>query len=333
MNNTELNLSIIVPVYNTEKYLEKCLNSILKNIPKNTEIIIVNDGSPDNSEDIIKKFKETYPDIIKYFKKQNGGLSDAKNFGISKAKGKYVTFVDSDDYVDENMHKEMLGLALEKDADAVYCDVELVYEDGKKSVISCTNTNRDTDYFKMIDTPLMAASWNKIVKKELYDGLIFPVGLNNEDIAITPILFGRAKSIYKIDKPFYKYFQRSGSIQNSGFNEKRFAVFDTAKICFKYSEVLPEDIQFQLRGSIYKYQMLDLLVYPISELSKEEQLRLIPLFCKKFNEFGDDPYKNEYVKEYIKNLHISLLLYLIKKEKIRTIILFLKLFNKFIRPR
>lgn len=332
MNNEELNLSIIVPVYNTEKYLEKCLNSLLKNIPQKAEVIVVNDGSPDNSESIIKKFEEKYPDIVKYFKKQNGGLSDAKNFGISKATGKYITFVDSDDYVDENMHKEMLELAMKKDADVVYCDVEQVYENGDSHISHCTNFKRDTDYFKLIDAPLMAASWNKIIKKDLYTDFTFPVGLNNEDIAVTPILLAKAKSIYKIDKPFYKYFQRSGSIQNSGFDEKRFVAFDTAKICYEQAKILPEDIQLQIKGSVYTHQILALLIYPISELSKEEQLRLIPLFCKKFNEFGDDPYKNKYVIEYAKDLHTSILLHLIKKEKTKSIMLWLKLY-KFIRPR
>ena len=332
MNNEELNLSIIVPVYNTEKYLEKCLNSILKNIPQKTEVIVVNDGSPDNSENIIKKFEEKYSDIIKYFKKQNGGLSDTKNFGISKATGKYITFVDSDDYVDENMHKEMLELAMKKNADVVYCDIEKVYENGDTYVSYCTNFKRNTDYFKLIDTPLMAASCNKLIKKELYDNFSFPVGLINEDISVTPILLAKAKSIYKIDKPFYKYFQRSNSIQNSTFDEKRFAIFNAAKICFNQAKDLPEELQIQIKGAIYTHQILAYLIYPIAELSEKEQLKLIPIFCKKYNELGEDAYKNIYVKEYVKNLHVKHLLKLMKKEKIKAIIRWLK-FYKLIRPR
>ena len=140
--NSDKLLSIIIPVYNTEKYIQKCLTSIFKKLPEHTEVIIVNDGSPDNAEYIIKKFQKRYTDSLIYCKKPNGGLSDAKNYGLSKAKGKYITFVDSDDYIDPNMHKEMLDLALEKDADIVYCDVEQVFEDGHKIYSHCTNVSR-----------------------------------------------------------------------------------------------------------------------------------------------------------------------------------------------
>ena len=330
--NSDKLLSIIIPVYNTEKYIQKCLTSIFKKLPEHTEVIIVNDGSPDNAEYIIKKFQKRYTDSLIYCKKPNGGLSDAKNYGLSKAKGKYITFVDSDDYIDPNMHKEMLDLALEKDADIVYCDVEQVFEDGHKIYSHCTNISRKTDYFRLIDTPLMAASWNKLIKKELYTNIQFPVGLNNEDVAVAPILFAKAKKIYKIDKPFYKYYQRSGSIQNSGFNEKRFVIFDTAKICFQEAKNLSEELQLQIKGSLYTHQILALLIYPISNLSKEEQKHLIPIFCQKINAFGDDFYKNRYVIEYVKNLKRTHLLKLLKKADTAKIIRWLayyKLFDAF----
>lgn len=331
LNNLEKDLSIIVPVYNTEKFIEKCLNSILKNIPENTEVLIINDGSPDNAEYIIKKFQKRYPDVVKYHKKPNGGLSDAKNFGLSKAVGKYITFVDSDDYVDPNMHKEMLTLALKEDADVVYCDVEQVFEDGHTIYSHCTNFKRDTDYFKLIDAPLMAASWNKLIKRHFYDDINFPVGLNNEDVAVTPIMLAKAKKIFKIDKPFYKYFQRSGSIQNSGFSEKRFVIFDTAKICFEQAkaENFPDDIQLQIKGSLYTHQILALLIYPISNLPQDEQKHLIPLFCKKINEFGEDFYSNPYVIELVSDLHRKHLLNLIKKEDTNGIIRWLKYYKIF----
>ncbi len=329
-NKTTNDLSIIIPVYNTEKYIEKCLNSVLKNIPQNTEVLVINDGSPDNSEYIIKKFEKRYSGILKYYKKENGGLSDTKNYGISKSTGKYITFVDSDDYVDSNMHKEMLALALKEDADVVYCDVEQVFDDGHTIYSHCTNIKRKDDFFALIDTPLMATSCNKLVKKELYDIVKFPVGLNNEDVAITPILIAKAKKICKIDKPFYKYYQRAGSIQNNTFNEKRFVIFDTAKICFEYSKTLPEKLQLQIKTSLYTHQILALLIYPISDLSKKEQEHLIPIFCKKINTmFGDDFYKNSYVKSFLINIHRKHLLSLIKKEDTKNIIKWLSIYKKY----
>ena len=327
-NSTKM-LSIIIPVYNTEKYIHKCLTSIFQKLPENTEVIIVNDGSPDNAEYIIKKFQKRYLDSLIYCKKPNGGLSDAKNYGLSKACGKYITFVDSDDYIDPNMHKEMLDLAIKEDADIVYCDVEQIFEDGHTIYSHCTNISRKTDYFRLIDTPLMAASWNKIIKKELYTNIQFPVGLNNEDVAVAPIMFAKAKKICKIDKPFYKYYQRSGSIQNSGFTEKRFVIFDTAKICFQEAKNLPEDLQLQIKGSLYTHQILALLIYPISNLPKETQAHLIPLFCQKINEFEDDFYKNCYVIEYVKSLKRTHLLKLIKNANTKKIIRWLTYYKFF----
>jgi len=102
-------LSVIIPVYNTSKYIEKCLNSILNQYMNDIELIIVNDGSTDNSEEIITKWIDEYKDKIevKYFKKENGGLSSARNFGVKHATGEYITFVDSDDYLDPQIYQHL----------------------------------------------------------------------------------------------------------------------------------------------------------------------------------------------------------------------------------
>ena len=102
-----IDVSVIVPVYNVEKYLDKCLDSIVNQTFNNYEIIIINDGAPDNSEAIIKKYLKKYPQKIKYYKKENGGLSDARNMGILKSSGKYLMFVDSDDYIAEDMIEKL----------------------------------------------------------------------------------------------------------------------------------------------------------------------------------------------------------------------------------
>ena len=101
-------ISVIVPVYNTEKYIEKCLQSILSQTMNDIEIIVVNDGSTDNSENVIKQIEKNNNTKIqiKYFKKENGGLSDARNYGVKKATGKYISFIDSDDYIDKNLYKK-----------------------------------------------------------------------------------------------------------------------------------------------------------------------------------------------------------------------------------
>ena len=311
-----IDLSIIVPVYGTEKYIRKCLDSILNNIPDNTEVLIINDGTKDNSEKIILEFEARYKDIIRYFKKENGGLSHTKNYGLERANGKYITFVDSDDYVDSNMHKDMLSSALKENADIVYCDVEQVYEDNTCAMlVRCTNNARNTDFFKAIDTPLMAASWNKIVKKKLFDNLDYPVGLNNEDVAVTPILFGRAKKIIKINRPYYKYLQRNGSIQNSGFSNKRFVIFKTAHICFERSKEFNKELQEEIKGSIYTHQILALLLFPINDVRDNTRLPLIEEICELLNKEGKDFFENKYVIEYVKMLKFEKILNLIKNNE------------------
>lgn len=309
----EVLLSIIIPVYNTELYLEKCLNSVLKSVPIKTEIIIINDGTKDNSEDIIKKYEKKYPAIIRYYKKQNGGLSHTKNYGLEKAKGKYIGFVDSDDYIKEDMFDVMLKKALIENADIVYCDVEMVYEDGSHRYVSSSDDLEKDELMKNINTPLMPASWSKIVKRELFKGLTYPNGYNNEDIAVSPILFGRSKKTYKIETPFYKYLQRSGSIQNSSFSETRFVAFYTAKLCFDRAKEFSKIKQEKIKGTIYTHQLLALLIYPIMDIKDNKQRRkLISDFCEQMKQF-DDYKTNKYVIDYVNGLGLNSLLDLIEE--------------------
>ena len=316
--NDKVLLSIIIPVYNTENYIEKCLTSVFNNLPKYTEVIVINDGSPDESEKIIKRFAKKY-DSLKYFKKENGGLSNTKNYGLSKSNGKYIGFVDSDDYINPNMFECMLKKAIINDADIVYCDVEMIYENGDKKYVSSTNYSYKDKILQILDTPLMAASWSKIVKKELFKNLDYPEGYNNEDIAVSPILFGRSKNTLHIDTAFYKYLQRSGSIQNSGFDEKRFVAFYTSNLCFQRAKELNKNIQEKIKGTIYTNQLLALLLYPIKDIkNKRKRLNLIKLFCihmNKFNDYSD----NKYVREYMINLDKEKILDYIKENNYKKI--------------
>lgn len=297
--NDEILLSIIIPVYNVEKYLQKCLKSVFKNLPIKTEVIIINDGSPDNSEEIIKDFAAKYNEIL-YIKKENGGLSSVKNMGLKQAKGKYVIFLDSDDYVSSNMYDTMLKKIIDTDSDIVYCDVLLTYEDNTVKYVKMQNDMYKDQLMQILDNNLMAASWNKIVKRELYNGLIFPEGLNNEDVAVSPQIFLRANNIEYIPSPFYKYVQRSGSIQNSGFNEKRFVVFDTANICFNAIKDYSYIEQEKVIGAIINHQILAILIYLIMPIKDENLKRkYIEMFCEKFNNLNIDISINHYVYDYL----------------------------------
>ena len=127
---SDIKVSIIVPVYNVELYLEKCLLSVVNQTLNEIEILVVNDGSKDNSQKIIEEFQLEYPTKIFGFTKENGGLSDARNFGIDRAKGQFLGFVDSDDYVSETMFEEMYNLAIKYDAEMTICNLQKVDENG-----------------------------------------------------------------------------------------------------------------------------------------------------------------------------------------------------------
>lgn len=301
----EILLSIIVPVYNTGKYLNRCFKSFIKYLPYKTEVIIINDGSTDDSEKIILEYMKKYPEI-KYIKKENGGISSVKNIGLKEAKGRYITFLDSDDYVSSNMHSTMLKKAIDKSADLIYCDVFLVYEDNRIQYRNMTNYDREKgDIMQHIDSNLMPASWNKLVKRELYENVEFPDKINNEDVTVSPILLYQSKKTIKVESPFYKYFQRTGSIQNSGFNTRRFDIFDATKILFDNIKIIDEEDKEKIQGAILTHQLIAMLMYLIIPIEdKKERIKFIEMFCQKYNEL-EVIENNRYVQEFLKKYKIE----------------------------
>ena len=166
-------VSIIVPVYNVEKYLEKCLDSLVNQTLDSYEIIVVNDGSPDNSQEIIDKYVEKYPGIVFAYKKKNGGLGDARNFGIDKARGEYVGFVDSDDWVDKKMFEAMYNMAKTENDDVVICDVTEINDGWEAGKLSSgyrgpkgNGTIDHADYIAYSLEPAMAC--HKLYRKSLF---------------------------------------------------------------------------------------------------------------------------------------------------------------------
>lgn len=283
-------LSIIIPVYKTEKYLTKCLDSVLDAVDQNTEVLVINDGSPDHSEEIILQYVKQYPNIFVYYKKENGGLSDVKNYGLERISGEYVIFLDSDDFIEPEMYREMLKVAEQEKADVVTCDIYMDYENGApQGVVYCTSSIKSSIYHRVLDTWLMPASWNKLVKSELYKGLEFPKGLNNEDVCVTPVVLARAKKISVINKPFYHYLQRAGSIQNSAFSEKRFVILDTVKLALQRMSDMDEEKQRILKDTLYLHQVLAIAMYPIREIENiQERERMLTSFMERvFTLFPD----------------------------------------------
>ena len=205
-------VSIIVPVYNVEKYVEKCLKSLVDQTLQEIEIIVVDDGSQDDSKNIIDKYIKKYPDKVKYLYKENGGLSSARNFGIPYANGEYIAFLDSDDYVEPTMYEEMYHLAKKEDSDMVECDFIWEYPNKKKYDCGVVYNGKKEAIEKA-----RVVAWNKLIKREIIENekMEFPFGLRYEDVEFFYKLVPSLNKISFMKKYFIHYVQRDNSIANT----------------------------------------------------------------------------------------------------------------------
>ena len=202
-------VSVIVPVYNVEEYIDKCLNTLVHQTLKDIEFIVVNDGATDNSKNIILNYKEKYPNKIVYVEKENGGLSDARNYGMPYAKGDYIAFLDSDDYVELDIYEKLYNRAIETDADMVECDFYWEYPDKK---VHDQNANYKSESDMYANARVVA--WNKLYKRDilLNSGILFPKGLRYEDLEFFYKILPQLKKIELINEPLIHYVQRDNSI-------------------------------------------------------------------------------------------------------------------------
>lgn len=231
-------VSVIVPIYNVEKYLEKCINSLLSQTLKDIQIILVNDGSKDNSGNIAKEYEKNNKDRVIYVEKANGGLSDARNYGLKYATGNFIAFLDSDDYIEKNAYEEMYNKAIEEDADYVECD--FIWEFPNKTRVDKQYPYKNK---KEMLSFVRVVAWNKLIKRQLItdNNLEFPKGLRYEDVEFTYKLIPFINKFAYIDKPFIHYVQREGSIANVQ-NERTAEIFT----------VLDNVIEFYKENNIYE---------------------------------------------------------------------------------
>lgn len=278
-------VSAIVPVYNVELYLEKCLDSLVNQTLKDIEIIIVNDGSPDNSEEIINNYTKKYQNVYGY-KKENGGLSDARNFGIEHANGEYIAFVDSDDYIDITMLEKMYLKAKKEKLDIVVCDTIEVY--GDREILKKSNLHYSLSNIKnYIISPPMACC--RIYKRNLFKNLSFEKGIFYEDLNLTPSLVKYTNKIGFIEEGLYYYVQRNNSIMKQNkFSDKLldiFKVLDNNKTSLynKYKEEVEYlYITHLLRSASLRFVDFD--------NSKELLNKIVNIIKKEFPNYKDNCY-------------------------------------------
>ena len=224
---TEPLVSIIVPIYNVEQYLQRCVDSLINQTYRNLEIILVDDGSPDRCGEICDDYAKG-DSRIKVIHKSNGGLSDARNKGLDMASGDYVMFVDSDDWIDSQTCENSIRNAIGNNADIVVFGMYLFYDNGRlvkrnKGIISSTPSHEEcmrSLIYKIPEAGIFNNVCNKMFHRRLFTGITFPVGLYAEDQGTIYKLIHKADKVYVCDKHFYYYYQRNGSISHVEFSPK-----------------------------------------------------------------------------------------------------------------
>ncbi len=256
-------ISIIVPVYNTEKYVEKCLESIKNAMDLDCEVIVINDGSTDDSEKIIQEYIEKLPKEYRkrfiYQSKENKGLADTKNVGIALSRGKYISVVDSDDYISEDFY-EIARKYINQNYEIIIYDLYVIFEKTPQyNYIARAYVDKEKDRkTALISGAMQGSSCNKIIKKDLYKPYQFPTNKEYEDTSVTPFILMDTEKIKYIPYPLYYYLQRERSIVASNTYISAFY-----KICENISNELrnKEDYTkyYQIINEFFVKRMLEIM--------------------------------------------------------------------------
>ena len=289
-------ISIIIPVWGVEKYISKCLDSLVNQTLEDIEIIVVNDGSPDNSQKIIDDYVKKYPDKVKSYIKENGGQGSARNYGIKVSTGEYIGFVDSDDFVELDMFEKMYSKAKQDNSDIVVCGSYNVSEDYTKKEKDIFISNYDTDLENTIFGKM--AVWNKIYKRNIIidNKITFKEKVWYEDLAFTLKAIINASKFSFIDEPLYDYLIRQGSTMNNSNVERNLEILQAFDDVIDYiyknkKEEYVKMIEFLAIDHIYISAVVRVLRAEADNNLKNEVInKLISYMDEKFPDFKDNPY-------------------------------------------
>ena len=277
-------VSVIVPIYNSEKYLKKCIDSLVNQTLADMEFILINDGSTDSSDSIINSYNDSR---IRYFKRTNHGIGATRNFGIDHASGEFIGFLDSDDYVESDMYEKMYNKCKNQNLDIVICD----------HYIECGNNKDvlkfiDFDVTCLDDSPnllldINLAPWNKIYSKKIFSSdTYYPVGVKYEDTPWVALMMSRASRIGKLNEPLYHYIVHDNS-QTTVIDER---VFDI----FKITDLLFKDLG---NNSNIKSSVDDLVIYLITKYTISQRYLKSKMDRDKFIDYAFD-YLNKKIPDF-----------------------------------
>lgn len=277
-------ISVIVPVYKVEKYLDKCIQSIVDQTYKNIELILVDDGSPDRCGKMCDEWA-TRDSRITVIHKQNGGLSDARNFGIDIAKGELLAFIDSDDYIEKNYLENLYKLLVDNRADISTCKPSVFFENEINSHLYEILRNDDVVVLSskealiemLYERNLTNSAWGKLYKKELFKDIRYPKGKLYEDMFTTYKLIMKSNRVACSSAKLYNYLIRKNSILGTINPNKQKDMLDAANEILDYVE---NSVPSALEAAKYKLFMVSMTILVQCDLFNKKHNKIINLLWK-----------------------------------------------------
>lgn len=309
-------ISVIVPIYNVEKYLSKSLDSIIAAKIDDMEILLINDGSTDSSDQIAKEYASNYPDLIRYIYQTNHGLGNVRNVGLKESKGKYIASIDSDDTININFFKEALPY-IKNDIDMVIYDWQSITEkESFPTPALDTMIDVDSDYKKLLYATIMPSACNKIVKKELYSDIKFAEGKKFEDLSTNPIIILKSNKIKYINKSYYEYMIRPGSIMRTSAGKDMIDIIEMLND--RLLKILPkgDNNYIEFINYIYWWRIEELFFNQIYNLNDKELKEYCEYYYLKINDISNLLFQNNtYVNNVINQFDKETKDYIIKRNK------------------
>lgn len=298
-------ISIIIPIYKVENYLERCIESVLSQTYKNIEIVLIDDGSPDNCGLICDNYAEK-EQRIRVIHKENGGLSDARNVGIELATGEYLMFVDSDDWIDYDMVEILHKVSVYKKADIVECSYRSIFNDRIEEETNCTADIITGDRIFALEGMLdwkyfKAVAWNKLYHRSVFSDIRYPKGKYHEDEFTTYKYFYNAKRLCYVDVSKYNYDRtRETSITGGGFKESNLdACFALRERIDFFRENNIKKLEKKL-NDVYGYVLFDCINKSIDNEIKSEKIEQLVIQAQSDIEyFKNHPINKEYYKKLV----------------------------------
>lgn len=309
-------LSVIVPVYNTEKYIANTLDSIIDAAIDDMEIIVINDGSKDGSEAIIKEYEKDFPELIRYIKQDNHGLGNVRNVGLKEAKGKYIASIDSDDTININFFADAVEY-LENNIDVVIYDWQSITNEGTYPTAAIDYVfNNINKYEGLLYTTIMPSTCNKIIKKSLFDELKLTYKEDKyEDLSTNPIIMLRAKTIKYINKPYYEYYIRSNSIMRSSAG---LSMIDVIKFLDdrinNYKNYINIDIE-KFKFYTYSWRIEEYVINQLYSIDEKDLKDFIKHIDDNIKDIMIEIFNSKYYREVLDTLNEEDKNYILKRNK------------------